>query len=226
MNLRLDWCSHEAAKYAVEHWHYSRCMPIGKLVKIGVWENEQFIGCVIFGYGNNQYQGNQFGLIQTQICELLRVALTKHETTVTKIVKIALRMLKESNAGIRLVVSYADPEQGHNGGIYQGGNWAFIGVGGSDEAFYNKRGERIHSRLVGKGGKKNVFGRVISTYDSDTTTKRKLLKKYKYVYPLDNEMRKQIEPLRKPYPKRGRGETDNAPQSNEETGGASPTRPL
>jgi hypothetical protein len=25
---------------------------------------------------------------------------------------------------------------------------------------------------------------------------------------------------------RGRGETDNAPQSNEETGGASPTRPL
>ena len=22
--LKLDWCSHEAAKYAVEHWHYSK----------------------------------------------------------------------------------------------------------------------------------------------------------------------------------------------------------
>ena len=25
--LKLDWCSHAAAKYAVEHWHYeSRCL--------------------------------------------------------------------------------------------------------------------------------------------------------------------------------------------------------
>ena len=50
--------------------------------------------------------------------------------------------------------------------------------------------------------------------------------KYKYLFPLDDAMRKQIEPLRKPYPKRGRGETDSASQSNEKTGGASPTRPL
>ena len=229
MNLRLDWCSYEAAKFAVEHWHYSKCMPIGKLDKIGVWENEKFIGCVIFGYGNNQYQGVRFGLVQTQICELLRIALTNHESSVTKIVKVALKMLKELNIGMRLVVSYADPEQNHNGAIYQGGNWIFIGTGGSNEAFYNKQGERVHSRLVGKGGVKNVFGRNIRTYDSDTTTKRKLEKKFKYVYPLDDEMRKQIEPLRQPYPKRqtgGRGEIDNASQSNEKTGGASPTRPL
>ena len=183
--LKLDWCSHEAAKYAVEHWHYSRCMPVGKLDKIGVWENGKFIGCVIFGYGNNQYQGNQFGLVQIQICELLRVALTTHQSSVTRIVKIAIKMLKELNPGLRLIVSYADPEQGHNGAIYQGGNWAFIGTGGSNEAFYNDQGKRIHSRLVGKGGIKNVFGRNIATYDSDKTEKRKLLPKYKYIFPLD-----------------------------------------
>jgi len=226
MSLRLDWCSHEAAKYAVEHWHYSKCMPIGKLVKVGVWEEGQFIGAVIFGYGNNQYQGSRFGLVQTQVCELLRVALTNHKTTVTKIVSIAIKMLKSANPGLRLIVSYADPEQGHIGAIYQAGNWVFIGTGGSNEAFFDSQGKRIHSRLVGKGGIKNVFGRNIVTYDSDKTEKRKLEPKYKYLMPLDDEMRKQIEPLRKPYPKRGRGEIDNAPQSNEETGGASPTRPL
>ena len=53
MNLHLDWCSYEAAKYAVEHWHYSHSLPIGKLVKIGVWEDDQFIGAVVFGYGAN-----------------------------------------------------------------------------------------------------------------------------------------------------------------------------
>lgn len=50
--------------------------------------------------------------------------------------------------------------------------------------------------------------------------------KYRYLYPIDDAMRKQIEPLRKPYPKRGAGETDNAPDTNQETGGASPTAPL
>ena len=223
IDLKLDWCSYEAAKYAVEHWHYSKCMPIGKLVKIGVWEDGKFIGTIIFGYGNNQFQGVAYGLVQTQICELLRVALSEHKTPVTKISSIALKMLKQSNKGIRLVVSYADPEQGHNGAIYQAGNWAFIGTGGSNEAFYDDNGKRIHSRLVGKGGVKNVFGKVIKTFNSDTTTKRKLEPKYKYLFPLDDAMRKQIEPLRKPYPKRDTGETDNAPQTNAETGGASPT---
>ena len=50
--------------------------------------------------------------------------------------------------------------------------------------------------------------------------------KYRYLYPLDAAMRTQIAPLAKPYPKRGTGETDNAPGTNPETGGASPTVPL
>lgn len=200
--LKLDWATYKQAKFACEHWHYSKCMPVGKLVKIGVWENVKFIGCVIFGYGNNQFQGVKFGLKQIEICELLRVALTKHKSSVTRILKISLMILKKSNSGLRLIVSYADPEQNHNGGIYQGGNWAFIGTGGSTEAFYTESGKRVHSRLVGKGGKKNVFGKVIKTFDSDTTIKRKLEKKYKYIFALDGEMRKRIELLRKPYPKR------------------------
>ena len=44
VDLRLDWCSYEAAKYAVEHWHYSKRMPKSKLAKIGVWEDGEFIG--------------------------------------------------------------------------------------------------------------------------------------------------------------------------------------
>jgi hypothetical protein len=56
-----------------------------------------------------------------------------------------------------------------------------------------------------------------------------LMGKYRYLMPLDAAMRAQIAPLAKPYPKkesRGLGETDNAPRTNEETGGARPTNPL
>ena len=227
--LRLDWCDVKAARYAVEHWHYSKSMPVGKMVKIGVWEDNKFIGVVLFAQGNNQFQGNSLGLKMEEICELVRVALTDHKTSVTKIIKISLIMLRKINPGLRCCFSYADPEQNHTGGIYQGGNWVFIGTGGSGEAFFDNSGKRIHSRNVSKDGYKEHFGKMVISYRSDDLERRKLQPKYKYLYPLDDAMRKQIAPLAKPYPKRetcGTGETDNAAQSNAQTGGASPTVPL
>ena len=49
--LRLDFCSYQAAQYACRRWHYSKKIPVGKLVKIGVWEDGKFIGAIIFGDG-------------------------------------------------------------------------------------------------------------------------------------------------------------------------------
>ena len=48
--LKLDWCTHAAAKYAVEKWHYSKRLPstFTKLNKVGAWENGTFIGAVVF----------------------------------------------------------------------------------------------------------------------------------------------------------------------------------
>ena len=36
-DLHLNWASHQAALYACQKWHYSKSLPTGKLVKIGVW---------------------------------------------------------------------------------------------------------------------------------------------------------------------------------------------
>lgn len=108
-DLRLDWCSYRAAKWAVEHWHYSKRMPAGKAAIVGVWEFGKFIGCVIFSRGANNHIGNPYGLNQTEVCELTRVALTEHVAPVSRIVGISVRMLKKQSPGLRLIVSYADP---------------------------------------------------------------------------------------------------------------------
>jgi hypothetical protein len=79
--LKLDWCSFDAAKYACKSWHYSKCVPAGKLVKIGVWENEKFIGCVLYGLGATPNLSKPYGLTMTECCELVRVALTTHTHT-------------------------------------------------------------------------------------------------------------------------------------------------
>lgn len=222
-DLRLDWCSYEAAKYAVEHWHYSRTMPVGKMVKIGVWEDGRFIGAVLFAQGNNQYQGNALGLTMHEVCELVRVALTTHRSAVSRIVAIALRMLKDAQPGLRAVVSYADPEHGHVGGIYQAGGWVYVGTGGSHEAFYARSGRRIHSRVVSTTGYKSIFGRM---HRSPSDVSRvAVAPKYKYLMPLDDEMRARIAPLAKPYPRASRLESE-APgvQPGSEGAAMRPTR--
>ena len=65
------------------------------LVKIGCWEDADYIGCVLFGRGASPYLGKQYGLTQLECCELVRIALRKHETPVTRIVKIAIKLLRK-----------------------------------------------------------------------------------------------------------------------------------
>ena len=95
MTLRLDFCSKDAAKYACKKWHYSKKVPSGKTVDIGVWENDKFIGAVIFGQGACPNIEKPYGLNKTEICELSRVALTNHKAPVTKILAISIKMLKK-----------------------------------------------------------------------------------------------------------------------------------
>lgn len=200
-SLRLDWCSHDAAKYACEHWHYSRSVPAGKLVKIGVWE-PTFIGAVLFARGASDAIGKPYGLEQTEVCELVRIALTNHRAPVSRIMAVALRMLTASQPGLRMVVSYADPAQNHHGGIYQATNWLYVGTTQPDFAIIDKRGKRWHSRMVSTSGYKTSFGvrkRVIRPEEGERVA---LPGKHKYLYPLDDEMRRKVAPLAKPYPKR------------------------
>lgn len=204
-SLRLDWCSYEAAKYAVEHWHYSGVLPAGKLVKVGVWENGQFIGAVIFGRGANNHIGSPYGLQQSECAELVRVALREHDAPVSQIVAQSLRMVRRQSVGLRCIVSYADPEQGHTGAIYQAGNWVYVGTSKA------QREKEENGRVVHK---RSVFAR---DGTAGGGTYSKVLWKHKYLMPLDDAMRRQIEPLRKPYPKRT-PDTGAAPQEQQAVG--------
>ena len=200
--LRIDWATHEAAKYACENWHYSGCLPVGKLVKVGAWESGKFIGVMLFGRGANHNMPKPYGLKQDECVELTRVALTKHDTPVSKIMSLAMKFLKKSNQGIRLVISYADLDHGHHGGIYQATNWVYEGIfnEGARQGFVIN-GKLRHNKSVHSLGVKQSIDAVKKHLDKNA--KEVFTKgKHKYLMPLDDEMRKQILPLSKPYPKR------------------------
>ncbi len=223
--LRLDWCSAKAAKYACEKWHYSRSVFASKNVYVGVWEGGQFIGCVVFARGANNSLGKPFGLPQNEVCELVRVALGGHAAPVSKIVSIAIRILKKQSPGLKLIVSYADKNYGHHGGIYQAMNWVYVGTTSKDFCYITHDGRRLHSREVSESGFKKYFGEMRKVpKPSECKEKVLLLPKHKYLYPLTPEMRAKIEPLAQPYPKRALDKGNDPDQGN--GGGAIPTRAL
>lgn len=199
-DLRMDWASHAAATFACTRWHYSHCMPAGKTVKIGAWEAGRFIGVVIFSRGANKQLLNPYGLTQVEGCELTRVALAAHATPVSRIVSIAVRLLRRQSPGMRLIVSFADPEQGHHGGIYQAGGWLYTGA--VETHHYLIGGVKVHPKSVhsryGTGSQRMAWIRE----HLDPEAERVIVFKHRYLYPLDGDIRAAIAPLSQPYPKR------------------------
>lgn len=226
--LRLDWCSHEAARFACENWHYSKTMPVPPIVAIGVWEDSKYIGCVLFSRGASPDLLRPYGLKNTEGCELTRIALSKHKTPVSRIIRIALKLLSDKDKGLRLVVSFADPNHDHHGGIYQAGNWIFSGDSSPSKSYIDKGGKRWHTRQVSITGQRIQYGQVREVPKPSDCVAITEIGKHRYLMPLDDEMRRKIEPLRKPYPKKpcAGSETVTRPPIQAGEGGSIPTPAL
>jgi hypothetical protein len=107
--------------------------------------------------------------------------------------KLAFVFLKKNSPKLKMIISFADPEQGHHGGIYQATNWIYSGMTtAADEYIVN--GKRMHGRSMraayGSHIGKNFIKKILGS------------SKYRYLMPLDKEMSAKIAPLAKPYPKR------------------------
>lgn len=226
MTLRLDFCSHQAAKHAVLRWHYSRAMPAAKLVRIGVWEHDRFVGVILYGSGANRHLSRPFGLKPTQACELVRVALASgRQYPTSRCLAFSLKMLKRQSPGLQLVVSYADTKQGHLGIIYQATNWLFLG--GSTQPYLKIRGKIEHPRSLydryGPGGQQ--IGWLRKNVDPNAQ-RVEMPAKFKYVYAFSKPLRQRLEVSAQPYPKRVGSSDDAAPGFQPGEGGSNPTPTL
>lgn len=227
MTLRLDWCTFDAAKYACRHWHYSGTVPAGKMTRIGVWEDARFIGCILFSRGATPHIGSPYGLTQYEVCELTRVALSKHKAPVSQMLAVAIRMLRKLSPSLRLIVSYADVDQNHAGGIYKATNWVYTGLQNANtRGAFIVRGKKIHPRTIGALGGRQSVEWIKSNIDPNA---KEFITagKHKYLMPLDDAMRAFIEPLRQPYPKLlqscAQSTESGASGDQPEGGGANPT---
>jgi hypothetical protein len=222
-DLHLAFCGYEAALFACKAFHYSRSLPASRRVCIGVWEDGRFIGAIVFSRGAARHIGKPFGLRQSEVCELTRVALRDHVTPTSRIMAIALRLLTRQSPGLKLVISYSDPQHGHDGrGVYAAGNWLYLGLT-HPEALLKVHGQCRHPRSIGsKFGCRDIEW--LRTHVDPHAERIVTAPKHKYAFPFDADIRAHLLPLVRPYPTRPKVAGPCAIPAG--LGGATPTRPL
>lgn len=196
--MRLEIASQKAVKYACMNFHYSKSVPNVGLGFSVFNEKNEWCGCICYGIGATNNIASPYGLKQGQVIELLRMALNGKQQSTTKALAISMRLVAKKNPNVKLIVSYADSEQGHIGTIYQATNWIYTGFSVDTNLIVN--GKREHRRTLG-----SRFGTCSSEKIKLMGYKVEILKtkpKWKYIYPIDKTLVPLCQLLSKPYPKK------------------------
>lgn len=228
----MELCRRAVASDAVRRWHYSGRLQAITVDQYAVLEDGRLIGAVVFGPGPRRLP-LMFACGPREACELIRVALDRHETPVSRIVAIAIRLLRAKRPELRVLVSYADTAQGHHGGIYQAGGWIYSGLGSLTSTEYVVNGQVVHARTIGVRYDRRLRGAIgprsarlewiRQNIDPDARV-RKASPKHRYLMAFDNEMRGRVLSMSQPYPKRAQQAMAESPSAQRQ-GSTDPRAP-
>ena len=155
-------------------------------------KNEKLIGVACYGFPvGRRVVGSIFKeeIIQNKnILELTRLFI--HDGYGKNIESLAISLsfkwMKQHASNIKVLISYADPEQSHDGAIYQATNWIYQGCGDFQLAptyslRVNEEDDWMHSRSVyskyGSAAPKNLIKAIGQTF-----WLKKEASKHRYIY--------------------------------------------
>jgi len=246
--------AHEANDF-VRRVHYSGKVDTRSQLHIGVFYHGKLEGALQFGPSMAKWNSiNLFNEIGwNEFIELHRLAFTDvlPRNSESRAISVAMKLIKKHAPHVKVVISYADGTQCGDGTIYRASGFILTGINENNSMWKMPDGEIVCSLVFNpgfqpnskKGSIKARYGKTGSeasiTFLKRIGAERLSGFQLRYMFFIDPAYRARLTVPELPYSeierrgagmykgiKRGRGETDSAPQSNEETGGASPTRPL
>lgn len=81
------------------------------------------------------------------------------------------------------------------------GNWLYAGQSPPSNQYRDKNGKLWHERMISERGWNYVYGQKRKVLKPSECEKVRMPGKHRYLLALDDDMRRQIEPLRRAYPK-------------------------
>lgn len=202
--MRITKASYEAARYACLNFHYAKAVPVCQYAYNVYNDADEWCGVIIYGSGATINIARPFDKWQGQVLELERVALNGkqgHGAT-SQAVSMTLKALHREAPWVDLVVSYADLDQNHFGTLYQATNWIYTGlVNANSRGAFIIFGKKTHPKSVhSKGWKQSLLW---LRENIDPNAQEFITRgKHKYIYPMVKEVRKRVQILSVPYPKK------------------------
>lgn len=159
--LKDDWkirrIDHKTAASWVVRWHYSRRMPTGKNVNFGAYDPDgQLYAVIVFGTGVNPYQAKYLGV--DSVVELKRMCRReprRDDFYLSRFIRQALRLYCIEQGKPGAVVAFADPAEGHSGGVYKATGFQLHGMTNAEWHLVDADGQARHRRYAYRFAKRH-----------------------------------------------------------------------
>jgi len=190
----IELCDSNEIKDFVKKYHYSHStIGVSSVYCFKLIYKNEIIGAMIYGWISmptvwKKYVGNKHDIIELRrLCCIDDTPKNTESYFISKTIKWLLL-----NSNIKKIISYADPEYGHNGVIYKASNFKHIGMTNSFKTIiYNNK--KYHMRCLSKNcnGKFPPFKqRIIKALNNNEAYTKKTKPKYIYLYDLEKRRNK------------------------------------
>ena len=200
---RIKVCpiSHRIAKQLVEREHYLHSLPGGTHMAFGVFLGIRMLGVITIGAGPMKGYSIVEGAMPDDCLSLTRMWLSDElpRGSESRVLGFVLRALKR-HTDLKFLLTYADPQQGHAGTIYQATNWIYTGLSAAMPLYDLGDGAAIHSRTLS-----HAFGTHSVSYFADHGIEVKRVPqtgKHRYIYFLDSRWSDRLRLPALQYPKK------------------------
>lgn len=199
--ITMKKLSHFNCKTFIKDYHYSHKMP-GTQLALGFFIDGRLNCIILYGQGISQNLANICGkgfLKQQDLFELCRLFSFDWAPKNMESYCIAqsLKYITQHLPHVRIIISFADPAQGHLGRIYQATNWLYTGTTSGGHFYVNRRGIVEHPRMMSYHQLNHPEQSRQDIADRLGWTKIKGSKKHRYIYLLGHhkdkkELRRRI----------------------------------
>ena len=128
--MEIKQIDYSIAKSYIKENHYSHTIPSSVKISLGFYYKGELKLAIIYGCPVGRNVTNWLQVEHSNCLELVRLfsADGMPKNTESYCISKSFQFLKQNYPQYKYLISYADPNHGHCGYIYQATNWKYVGV--------------------------------------------------------------------------------------------------